>query len=293
MGTSNSKGRKVLIADDDREVLSFLARRCTQLGLEVHTAANGLQALLAAKRNRPDVLIADVNMPELDGLSVCARLLTPDGKPMEVVVISGGTNSETADRCESFGAYHVRKGPAFWNDIRATLSEILPDLGGGSEPASGLPQPRTMRERPLVLLIDDDPDVAAFLSSRLRKFGLDMLYAPDGAQGFRMACRERPSLIISDCYMDNGDALYLLSRLRQTPATETVPVFIITARPRDQVEMLLNNVLPGVHSAQVQVFEKSFHADDLFAALQKFCAFATDQKSAAAPQQEAAKDNAA
>ena len=47
-----------------------------------------------------------------------------------------------------------------------------------------------MSKRPRVLLVDDDPDVEKFLTSRLAKFGVDTLYAPDGAEGYRVACRE-------------------------------------------------------------------------------------------------------
>ncbi len=277
----------VLIADDDREVLKFLAERCALAGLQVHTASNGLQALLVAKRVAPDALIADVNMPEMDGLSVCSRLLGPDGKSMEVVVITGGSNEETSDRCESFGAYYVHKGPALWTEVRAALAEIFPGLA--SEPAQEPAQfaPTKLRSRPLVLLIDDDAEIALFLSSRLRKCGLDMLYAPDGAQGYRVACREKPSVIISDCFMQNGDASYLLSRLRGNAATERIPVFIITARPVEQARECLKIANVAEHLAPVQIFQKSFDASALFGALQKVCAFGSDQKIAGDRRQKA------
>ncbi len=56
---------KILIADDDRGIARFLATRCAKMGFEVQTAANGLQALIMARQNHPDVLIVDINMPEL------------------------------------------------------------------------------------------------------------------------------------------------------------------------------------------------------------------------------------
>ena len=78
-----------------------------------------------------------------------------------------------------------------------------------------------MRERPRVLLIDDDADVKEFLSSRLDKCGVELLHAVDIGLGYRMACKEAPSVIISDYFLPNGGIPYLLSRLRTTPATET------------------------------------------------------------------------
>ncbi|MGC1359502.1 MAG: response regulator, partial [Xanthobacteraceae bacterium] len=78
---------RVLIADDDPSVLKFLADHCAQLGFRVQTASNGLHAFAIAHRFAPDVLIIDVNMPEVNGMSLCERLLAPGKKPIDLVVI--------------------------------------------------------------------------------------------------------------------------------------------------------------------------------------------------------------
>lgn len=94
-----NKSPKMLIADDDPAIVRLLADRCVKMGFKVETATNGLQLLVKARRNHPDIIIVDVNMPELDGLSVCSRLLDPGGKPVEVVVVTGANDPETAERC--------------------------------------------------------------------------------------------------------------------------------------------------------------------------------------------------
>jgi DNA-binding response OmpR family regulator len=80
-----------------------------------------------------------------------------------------------------------------------------------------------VRKRPCVLLIDDDNDINRFLTSRLEKCGLDVKYASDAQHGYRMACRDEPAVIVTDYYMPNGDAQYLLTRLRTTAATANIP----------------------------------------------------------------------
>jgi CheY-like chemotaxis protein len=94
----------MLIADDDPSIVRLLASRCARMGFEVETAANGIQALLKAKRSKPDILIIDVNMPEVDGLSVCAHLLDPARRALDVIVVTGNQDAETLERCEGFGA---------------------------------------------------------------------------------------------------------------------------------------------------------------------------------------------
>ena len=97
----------------------------------------------------------------------------------------------------------------------------------------------------------------------------------DVVHGFRIACKERPSVIITDNFMPNGDAQYLLYRLCGTPATANIPVFVMSGKPLDELtEHTLRRDIFG-HPGAAKIFKKSFDTDELFAALRKFCAFAT------------------
>jgi CheY-like chemotaxis protein len=268
----DNRTRKVVIADDDPAVVRFLAARCSNMGLDVQTATNGLQALIKATRSPADVLIVDVNMPEVDGLTVCARLLSPDRIPIEVIVITGSSSVETIERCGSFGAFYARKGPDLWKNVRSALGKIFPGIADGIAEIEGPGARNETHERPRILVVDDDQDVAAFLSSRLRKCGVDMLYAFDGAQAYKIACREQPSVIISDYFMPNGDAHYLLWRLRSTPETARIPVFVMSGQDLDETTQIsLKRDVCGLPGA-VRIFKKSFDVGELFEALQKFCA---------------------
>jgi CheY-like chemotaxis protein len=269
----NYKPPKMLIADDDPAIVKMLNDRCAGVGFEVETATNGLQALIKANRSHPDIVIIDVNMPEADGLTVCARLLDPTKRSLNVIVVTGSRETETVERCEGFGAFYVRKGPEFWDSLTSALTEIFPRMTDEIKKLRGRPVGAEMRERPRVLLIDDDAGIKVFLSSRLDKCGVELLYAPDIAHGYRMACKQAPSVIISDYFMPNGGIPYLLSRLRTTPLTENIPVFALTGRNLDEItkKNLTLEVLgkPGA----AHVFRKSLDTDELFGALQKLCGF--------------------
>jgi CheY-like chemotaxis protein len=277
--------RQMLIADDDPAVLRLLADRCTKLGFKVETAMNGVQLLVKARHNHPDILVVDVNMPALDGLSVCVSLLEPGRKPVEVIVMTGGGEADTMERCDSLGTFFVRKGPEFWDHLKAALVEIYPDLVDkidGIPPAAGA----EVHVRPRVLVVDDDPDFERFLASRLAKCGVDTLYAPDATQALRVAAREKPSVIISDNFMPDGGAQYLLFRLRATPATAAIPVFVISGRKLNALdEQTLKRDISGSPGA-LQVFPKSFETDALFEALRKFCSFNKMPAARPGPQSE-------
>ena len=265
---------KMLIADVDPAIVRLLADRCMKMGFTVETAANGMQLLIKARRSQPDIMIVDVNMPEMDGFTVCTRLLDPGSKPVEVVVVTGSSDPETAERCESIGLFYGRKDPEFWKNIEAALTEIYPNMAGQIEGQEMQATGPEVHERPLV--IDDDPAIQKFIASRLGKYGIDTLYASDAVHGYRMACKERPSVIITDNYIPDGDAQYLLHRLRSTPATASIPVFVISGRPLDEItQQTLKRDICGQHGA-AHIFKKSFDTAELFAALKQFCAFETN-----------------
>jgi CheY-like chemotaxis protein len=243
------------------------------MGFNVDVASNGMQALLRAGRTKPDILIIDVNMPEVDGLSVCAHLLGPDRRPLDVIVITGGRDPETLERCEGFGAYYARKGPNFWTDLEAALAEIDPRMAGRIRQAGTRVTAPAIRRRPRVLLVDDDGDISRFLTSRLEKCGIDLVSAPDASQGFRIACRDEPAAIVTDFFMPDGDARYLLTRLRTHKATENVPVIVLSGRQLNAaiVQDLKREI--GGHPGATDVLKKSDSTDMLFGALKKICGF--------------------
>jgi CheY-like chemotaxis protein len=271
--SSSERQPRMLIADDDPMIVKLLADRCAGVGFEIDTAANGLQALIKANRSHPDIMVIDVNMPEADGLTVCARLLEPSKRSLNVVVVTGSREAETLERCEGFGVYYVRKGPKFWNGLGAALTELFPAMAERIKELDQQPMRTEMPERSRVLVIDDDPAIQQFLSSRLDKCGVELIFAPDVGRGFRVASREVPSVIVSDYFLPNGGIPYLLSRLRTTPETENIPVFVMTGRDLGEVteQSLMREVCgkPGV----ARIFRKSLNANELFEALQKVCGF--------------------
>jgi CheY-like chemotaxis protein len=271
---SSEETPRILIADDDPSILRLLADHCARMGFDVDTASNGMQALLRARQGKPDTLVIDVNMPEIDGLSVCAHLLDPAKIPLNVIVITGSKDLDTLERCEGFGAYYARKGPNFWNDLETALVEIHPRMVGRIRQLNAHEPP--VRMRPCVLLIDDDNDINLFLTSRLGKCGLDVKYACDAQQGYRMACRDEPAVIVTDYFMPNGDAQYLLTRLRTTAATENIPVVVLSGQHLSEVTVQsLRREICG-HPGAAEILRKSQDTDALFQTLKKFCGFERD-----------------
>jgi two-component system, OmpR family, response regulator MprA len=92
---SAAPAERVLVVDDDPPLRRMLARTLSAEGFEVTVAADGGAALVEVQRAAPDVIVLDVAMPAIDGLSVCRRLR---GKGLPTPILMLTARDAVADR---------------------------------------------------------------------------------------------------------------------------------------------------------------------------------------------------
>jgi DNA-binding response OmpR family regulator len=265
----------MLIVDDDPCVLRAVADRCGRMGFDVKTATGGLQALIKASESQPLVLIIDVHLPELDGLSVLSYLAEAAKKSQHVIVMTGSPRERITELCGELGATCIAKGKMFWAELEARLAAICSQEMVATQPAGYLPT-AALKTRPRVLLVDDDFDIRRFYFRKFAKVGAELLYAADGIGAFSMARRLEPTVIVVDYAMPNGDAEYLLTRLRSVPETANVPVVVHSGRRLpDTVKQRLQTPIDG-HPGAIRILQKRADATELFAVLQRLCGFPSD-----------------
>ena len=68
------KRTKILLVDDEQDILDFLSYNIEKEGFEVYTATNGIDAIELAKKNPPDLIVLDVMMPGIDGIETCREI---------------------------------------------------------------------------------------------------------------------------------------------------------------------------------------------------------------------------
>jgi two-component system chemotaxis response regulator CheB len=120
---SPAPGRaRVLVADDSVVVRGLIARWLEEGGFEVATVPNGLMAISALDRVEPDIVLLDLDMPELDGMAALPRLL--EKRPgLSVVVVSTLTqrNADISLKCLSLGAVDYLPKPGSNREVTTSL----------------------------------------------------------------------------------------------------------------------------------------------------------------------------
>jgi two-component system alkaline phosphatase synthesis response regulator PhoP len=91
-----SKGRKILIADDEPDILEIIQYNLVKEGYEVFTAKDGNEALEKAKSFKPDLIILDIMMPKKTGMEVCEVLRSQPAFKDTLIIFLTALNDESS-----------------------------------------------------------------------------------------------------------------------------------------------------------------------------------------------------
>ncbi len=118
--------RRILIVDDDREIVRGLAIRLRAAGYETLSAHDGEEGLAAAIAEHPDAIVLDIRMPRTDGLAVLAKLRErEDTKAIPVVVISANVVENTRAKALELGARYFVVKPFQATTLISTIESVV------------------------------------------------------------------------------------------------------------------------------------------------------------------------
>jgi CheY-like chemotaxis protein len=127
---------KLLVIDDNADLLPVLKLLLESAGHEVRTARDGAEGLVQFKLSRPDLVLTDIVMPEKDGVAVLLELRKVTPRP-KIIAMSGGTlrASQYLQMASKIGARRVLEKPFPNSVLLHAIDEVL------AEPAEPAPAP--------------------------------------------------------------------------------------------------------------------------------------------------------
>jgi DNA-binding NtrC family response regulator len=220
---SDTDGRRVVIADDEAEVREVLAEYLGRHHWRVFEAANGLDALLHVKRQRPHAVVLDLRMPRLGGIEALKRIRAFDPS-IAVVIVSGNLDAEVRREAETMGAARILHKPVDFPTVLAALNGSK----STAAPVAAAPMPTVAAHPPAsrtVLVVDDDDDVRATLEEFLAAKGYRARSAGNGAAAVRDLVTAPADLILLDIDMPGLSGTDALPTLRAVaPAAAIIMV---------------------------------------------------------------------
>ena len=201
----------ILIVDDDDDIRHLLKYNLEKEGFITHQASNGLECLERIQEIKPDLIILDVMMPEMDGWEVLAALQGNERtKNIPVIML---TMADEPDIGYSLGATDYLTKPVNWTD----LSTILKNHQIQSDSQS-------------ILIVEDDETTREMLRKSLEKNDFKVRSAVNGKEALEKVSETKPGLIILDLMMPEMDGFEFAERLRENKEWLDIPVVVITAK---------------------------------------------------------------
>jgi len=214
-GTLPSPQHRILLVDDEPEMLAILSEYLSDQGFTVHTAMNGYEALLEAKRWTPKAVILDLLMPALGGLEVLDRIrqINPG---IVGILISGEPSALDVLIKAGVRVAGVFPKPLNLSDLLAALEQA------GVTPMKRRPGPAHARrdigetaQSPVsIVVVDDEPDVREVLGEYLEIKGFDVRQAASGEEALEKVGESCPDVVLLDLGLPGLSGIETLRRLK-------------------------------------------------------------------------------
>jgi len=205
-------GDTVLVIDDNDSVRDLTRRALGQAGYQVITAASGSEGIRLAIAEKPNVILLDVMMPEMDGWSVLRSLkLDPQLTHIPVVMM---TITDDKGMGYALGAADYLLKPVSSEHLVSVLQKYR---SSEAEPSR-------------VMLVEDNAANREMTRRQLQACGWQVTEAENGLRAIERLEQQRPDVILLDLMMPEMDGFEFLQRLRQRAEWRSIPVIVLTAK---------------------------------------------------------------
>lgn len=246
---------KILVVDDDVSIVKLLKVNLEKCGYDVVTAFNGTEGLEKFKTEKPNLIIADILMPGMDGYHFVWNTLYEDGLYVspapKIIMLTGRDKKLDKGISEKIGVDAYVNKPF---DIKFLVEKVKEILEG-----------KIMLKKKKILVIDDDRNVANLIIANLNPERYECISASDGEEGMKKIESENPDLIILDLLMPKKTGYEVCSEVKNNTATSKIPVIMLTIKKEHR-----DRYIGTIFLKADEYIPKPFDIKDLLKKIEKF-----------------------
>jgi two-component system, cell cycle response regulator len=265
---------RILVIEDNPANLELMNYLLQAFGHTTQTATDGKEGLDAVYRERPDLILCDVQLPRVSGYEV-VRQLKSDSALRTVPVVAVTAFAMVGDRdkllAAGFDGYLAKPivPETFVKQVEAFLQPeqqappapppAIPAAQAPAAPAAAAPKPA---KRATILAVDNSAVNLALLRSTFEPFGFEVLTAQSPSEGRALARQAALDLILSDVHMPHESGYEFLQSIKADPRLCTIPFVFISSTvlredreeslPAGAAAFLLRPMEPQVLVAKVE-----------------------------------------
>lgn len=230
----------ILIIEDEKTLSNLLKEKLVGAGYRVGEASNGREGLAKISEEKPDLILLDILMPEMNGFDVLENL-SESGviKTVPVIIISNSGQPVEIDKALALGVKDYLVKVEF--TPQEVLEKVVKQIGEGLKPVDSsvkdLSEDATFVESPsigkgsgsesYILLVEDDKFLSGLLYKKLsQEFKVEV--AGNGAEAFNKIKEGIPRLVLLDLMLPDIDGFKILETLKNEDRTKNIPVLILS-----------------------------------------------------------------
>lgn len=240
---------KILIIEDNNENLDLMVYLLNKSGYHIITAMDGKKGLALCYQERPDLIICDIQIPEIDGLTVIRRLKSADDQLSRIPIIAITAFAMVGDkeRILSSGCNGYISKPLqpeiFVSQIELYLPKNKIINSFKFEQEDRTPYSPIMKSeqdyKGTILILDDNPADLYLSETLMRSIQLRPLLAKTINEAIKILALEVPHLILSDFHLDKQSALDFLDFLNSRTQYNNIPFILISSSITQEQRHLL------------------------------------------------------
>lgn len=219
---------RILTVDDSKTIRLLVARAFKPFDCQVLEAANGVEGLAVAAREKPDLIILDITMPVMDGYETLTRLKSnPELKNIPVVMLTAEAGRDNVLKIARLGVRDYLIKPFKEEQIVDRASRIV-DLKPKGEASQG---PKRFDDALRLLVVDDKTAIHDLIRTGLSdtKWAVDGRISAEQAIDYCSSSATPDALLVSLSLPENA-AFNLFHMLRASVMTKNVPIFAMAVK---------------------------------------------------------------
>jgi two-component system cell cycle response regulator len=233
---------RILVIEDNPTNLELMGYLLRAFGHTVVTAIDGEQGLEAVRRESPDLIVCDVQLPKFDGYEVAKRLKAhPALRKIPLIAVTALAMVGDRDKllAAGFDGYiakpinpetFVREVETFSHACHAPAHNRVP------RPVEQAPNWRARPTPATILVVDNSPVNLSLMQSTLEPFGYHVMYAHSAAEALTLMRQTPPDLILSDVHMPRADGYALIRAVKADAALQAIPFAFISSTFRPETD---------------------------------------------------------
>lgn len=222
----NQTPKVILVVEDNEAAVIQLKDILEEDAYQILVARNGGEALEIIQVTLPDAIILDLMMPGVDGFEVLKTVREAERTAqLPVLILTAKHITKNDLKFLKHNNVHqlIQKGAINRSDLLNSIAEMVRPQTEKQQPV-----PQTIEGKPLVLVVEDNPDNLLTIKALLN-IDFEVIEAVNGKEGVEQAEKYQPHLILMDIALPEMDGFQAFKMIREDTHLQNIPVIALTA----------------------------------------------------------------